>query len=219
MTTDILTPDQVDDLRWDSYTEAEWQDHVIAIAEKHVYAAWHDNDPRWNRAGFPDLLLLRDTPARVIWVELKKEGASLTADQIVFGQMLHRCGQEYYVWRPSDEHDVELTLAAMTRTAAWHSLSKGRGTVDGEPARLVISRHLDFHPEGSTYKDLMRVAGVTKQRIYKIMADHPRLAGRWKRPKQLQAGARRRICPVCETNDLSTRTAKECRSCYLSKFE
>jgi len=49
--------------------------------------------------GFPDLVLARE---RVIFAELKAEGASLRPSQRAVRESLLRAGAEYYEWRPSD---------------------------------------------------------------------------------------------------------------------
>jgi hypothetical protein len=49
--------------------------------------------------GFPDLVLTRE---RVLFVELKAEGASLRPPQRAVHESLRRAGAEVYTWRPSD---------------------------------------------------------------------------------------------------------------------
>lgn len=50
--------------------------------------------------GFPDLVLRK--PPRLIFAELKRETGKLTSAQEEWQQDLKECGQEVYVWRPSD---------------------------------------------------------------------------------------------------------------------
>lgn len=50
-------------------------------------------------AGFPDLVLVRE---RVVWVELKSDIGVLSDEQEIWIAMLHRAGQEVYVWKPCD---------------------------------------------------------------------------------------------------------------------
>ena len=59
-------------------------------------------------AGFPDLVLVR--PPRVLFVELKSDTGKLTDAQRVWLNQLSLCGQEFYVWRPSDWARVEEAL-------------------------------------------------------------------------------------------------------------
>lgn len=51
--------------------EADFQAQVIELAESLGWACWHDNDSRRNRAGLPDLELLRG--ATMLRLELKTE--------------------------------------------------------------------------------------------------------------------------------------------------
>jgi len=50
--------------------------------------------------GFPDLVLRR--PPRLIFAELKTEKGKLTPSQEEWQADLKACGQEVYIWRPSD---------------------------------------------------------------------------------------------------------------------
>jgi hypothetical protein len=59
-------------------------------------------------AGFPDLVLVRD--ARVLFVELKREGAKLRPDQERWRDALRAAGADWRLWRPSDWRDIEAVL-------------------------------------------------------------------------------------------------------------
>jgi len=57
------------------------------------------------------LLLLRSP--EIIWVELKAQKGKPTKDQIAMHDMLRECGQQVYLWYPSDLDDgtiVEVLL-------------------------------------------------------------------------------------------------------------
>lgn len=88
-------------------TEAEWQADVEALAATLGWWAWHDNDPRRNVAGFPDLLLVRE---RVVWAELKTETGVLRPGQAIMRDRLIAAGAEWHLWRPSDLDDVTRAL-------------------------------------------------------------------------------------------------------------
>lgn len=88
-------------------TEADWQTRVVDYARLRSWTVWHDNDSRRNRAGLPDLILVRD---RVVWAELKGPAGRLRAAQKTFLAALGRAGAETYVWRPSDWPDVMAVL-------------------------------------------------------------------------------------------------------------
>ncbi len=49
--------------------EADFQQQIVELAESLGWAVWHDNDARRNRAGFPDLELLRG--ATMLRLEVK----------------------------------------------------------------------------------------------------------------------------------------------------
>lgn len=105
-------------------TERQWQSQVLKYATLMGWRVWHDNAtnaprrcpeckepihlPR-NASGLPDLILVRRP--RVVWVELKSERNTLTDDQRDWISDLRACGQEAYLWRPSDWRNVERILA------------------------------------------------------------------------------------------------------------
>lgn len=103
--------------------EADFMQTVIDYATLRGWHHWHDsatNAPRrcWhcgrgtriqrNAPGFPDLLLVRRP--RVIWVELKREGEEPAPEQVGWLEELKACGQQVYVWRPSDWPEIERVL-------------------------------------------------------------------------------------------------------------
>lgn len=73
---------------------------VEQLAEYCGWWVWHDNDSRRNRAGWPDLVLLK--PGRLIFAELKTDTGKLSAEQRRILSMLKMSGQEVYIWRPTD---------------------------------------------------------------------------------------------------------------------
>ena len=81
-------------------SERQFMGKVEQLAEYCGWWVWHDNDSRRNRAGWPDLVLLR--PNRLIFAELKTETGRLTDEQRRILSMLKMAGQEVYVWRPMD---------------------------------------------------------------------------------------------------------------------
>lgn len=56
--------------------------------------------------GFVDLLLIRD---RVIFVEIKGDGDSLTPEQKAWGERIVAAGGEYHVWKPKHWLSGEIT--------------------------------------------------------------------------------------------------------------
>lgn len=95
-------------------TEADFQRQVIELAELHGWHVWHDNDPRRNARGLPDLLLLRG--ATLLWVELKSERGRVRPEQQAF---IERLKQVKYVsadvLRPSDWPEIVKVLTTRVR--------------------------------------------------------------------------------------------------------
>lgn len=89
-------------------SEKRFQSQVEQLAALKGWVSWHDTDARRNRAGLPDLLLLRE---RLVFVELKSERGKLRPAQVVFLDRLRQAGQEVYVWKPSDWDTIEGVLA------------------------------------------------------------------------------------------------------------
>lgn len=89
-------------------TEAQWQARVERAAEDLGWFVWHDQDSRRNRAGLPDLLLIRE---RLVWAELKTATGRLRPAQVEMIARLERAGAEVHMWRPDDWPQVLATLA------------------------------------------------------------------------------------------------------------
>ena len=89
-------------------SEADWQAHVIELAETLGWSHYHTYDSRRSTEGFPDLVLVRE---RVVFAELKREDGKLTSDQVAWVNDLLRANAEVYVWRPSDRDQVAQVLS------------------------------------------------------------------------------------------------------------
>jgi hypothetical protein len=85
-------------------SEAQLQQMVIDLARWLGFLHFHDNDPRRNRAGFPDLVLLHTVTGRLIFVELKSEKGRLRPEQDTWMSKLG-IHHEAYVWRPAHWND------------------------------------------------------------------------------------------------------------------
>jgi hypothetical protein len=90
-------------------TEASFQASVVRYAELMGWRCFHVYDSRRSRAGFPDLVMVRRP--RVIFAELKSERGKLARDQFDWLRALDQCGQEVYVWKPSQWQILEKILA------------------------------------------------------------------------------------------------------------
>ena len=79
--------------------ETQFQQAVTDLADwLHIWW-WHDEDPRRNKAGFPDLLLVGRRG--VLWRELKTETGTVRKAQQELGDLLSR-SQDWAIWRPAD---------------------------------------------------------------------------------------------------------------------
>jgi hypothetical protein len=82
-------------------TEAGFQRQITDLADYGRWRWFHDNDSRRNRAGVPDLMLVK--APRLIFVEVKKRGGKVTDAQQEWLDELGRCTSvESYVWFPDD---------------------------------------------------------------------------------------------------------------------
>ena len=101
--------------------ERELQDNVIECARFMGYTLiYHTWNSRHSPSGFPDLVLIRPQSPfdwRCIYIELKSEKGKLTEFQKEWREGLEACGQEVYVFRPSDwlSGHVETVLASTGR--------------------------------------------------------------------------------------------------------
>lgn len=96
-------------------TEKSWQQLVIDLAVTYGWTVYHTFDSRKSQPGFPDLVLVRGE--RLLFVELKREGAQLRLDQQAWAKALDaivaaNVTVERHTWRPSDWPTVQEALAA-----------------------------------------------------------------------------------------------------------
>ena len=62
--------------------EAEYQEQIIQLAEACGWLVWHDQDSRRNRAGLPDLLMVRGPV--LLFIEVKTEKGKVSPEQEAF---------------------------------------------------------------------------------------------------------------------------------------
>ena len=91
-------------------TEKAFQALVTDWARLRKWKYYHTHDSRRSPAGFPDLVLARSIDSRIVYAELKSEKGVLSTDQEEWVDLLKICGQEIYVWRPSDWDEIQLRL-------------------------------------------------------------------------------------------------------------
>lgn len=101
-------------------SEADLQTEVIRMAKLggwmvcHFRAAKNSRGvwatPIQGHAGFPDVVMVHGELQRTVYAELKKEGQYLKPEQKEWRDALLAAGQEWYLWRPTDLHDIQKTL-------------------------------------------------------------------------------------------------------------
>lgn len=79
--------------------ELDFQRAVEDLAEDLGWYVFHLYNPVRSKAGFPDLMLVRE---RVVWAELKAKGGKIRPEQRYFLDMLKAAGQETYEWWDTD---------------------------------------------------------------------------------------------------------------------
>lgn len=62
--------------------------------------------------GWPDLTLTHERKQRMLFAELKSQNGDVDPEQQDLIDYLRRCGQEAYIWRPSDLSEI---LAVLSR--------------------------------------------------------------------------------------------------------
>lgn len=91
-------------------SEEELQEAVIARAIARGWKAWHQWSALHTGAGWPDLVLVRPSTRELVFAELKREGEVPTLEQRDTLLDLAECGQEVYLWRPSDEEEWQAVI-------------------------------------------------------------------------------------------------------------
>lgn len=89
-------------------SEKEFQAQVVELARLLGWIVYHPFLSKWSERGWPDLTLIR--PPRLVFAELKRDGAKTTPAQDRFLALLGECGQEVYLWRPVDWDQLQETL-------------------------------------------------------------------------------------------------------------
>ena len=84
-------------------TEKQWQSQVVQLAKQWGWRVFH---PYLSIKSAPDLHLSHEARRQVIYAELKREKGKLTERQGEYLDHLRACGQQVFVWRPSDLDEV-----------------------------------------------------------------------------------------------------------------
>jgi len=110
MARHLTTAERVED----AITEADLQRTVVEMAEVLGWRVFHDHDSRLNRAGLPDLILVRR--CRLVFAELKRRKGRVRPEQAEWLADLEQVAEasmgavEVYLWRPADLADIEQVL-------------------------------------------------------------------------------------------------------------
>ena len=95
-------------------TGAQYQKQIVDLAEACGWLVWHDNDPRRNSAGLPDLLMVRGPV--LLFLEVKTEKGKVRPEQEAF---IGRLKQVRYVnaegVRPRDWEQIAAVLRSAKR--------------------------------------------------------------------------------------------------------
>jgi hypothetical protein len=95
-------------------SEADWQAQIVELAEPLGWHVWHDNDSRRNRAGLPDLELLRG--ATMLRLELKTDKGTVSDAQQAYIDRLKQVKFVYAaVARPRHWDEIAETLKGAAR--------------------------------------------------------------------------------------------------------
>lgn len=81
-------------------TETQFRQQVIDLAKVFGFKTYFTWTSIHSPKGFPDLVLRK--PPRIIFAELKTDKGIVTPAQQEWHDDLIACGQEAYIWRPSD---------------------------------------------------------------------------------------------------------------------
>jgi len=81
---------------------------VFKLARMLGWACYHTFDSRRSEGGFPDAVMVKRP--RVLFVEFKSDRGKATAAQLAWIGELRACGQEVYIWRPSEFEKIQRIL-------------------------------------------------------------------------------------------------------------
>lgn len=112
MTTGRIVRQTAIDAMAGAMSEDQLQDAITGMLDAYKIRWWHDNDPRRNKAGLPDLVIIG---RRVEWWELKKQGGRVSPEQNACLSDLVRAGAKARVVRPLDllQGDVQAWIRSL----------------------------------------------------------------------------------------------------------
>lgn len=90
-------------------TEKQFMAQVIQFAKLRGWLVYHTHNSQRSEPGFPDLVMVRGS--RIIFAELKRDGAQLTTAQEKWLTALEATPAEEWAWWPDDWPAIERTLS------------------------------------------------------------------------------------------------------------
>ncbi len=100
----------VNDGKLRNISERDFAQSVVEMAQALHWMVFRTWNSKHSPEGEPDLRMVR--PPRLIFAELKREGAIPTLKQAEALDLLGQCpGLEVYLWRPSDWGNIARILA------------------------------------------------------------------------------------------------------------
>ena len=201
MSTEVLTPEEVEDLRWASYSEDDLLNQVREIMKAYGFWVFHDQDSRRNEAGLTDIIAIREP--RVIFAELKTMKGVATDIQRNVMRQLRGSNQETYLWRPRHLDRIDEICAMQERPVL---------TI---PEEIELDLELNHQ---LTLEGILTHWGITRRHFEDMLRRYRWLRELWlKRHDSLDGPDPRTICPNC--GRAKGKIAKQCRDCYLGVRE
>ncbi len=91
-------------------TEADFQQAVLDLATACGWRHFHVHNSFRSDPGWPDLVLAHPVRRKALFVELKAGVKQPTPAQDAWLEVLHVCGLETRIWRPSAWESIEKEL-------------------------------------------------------------------------------------------------------------
>ena len=114
---DVVTPAQ---RAAQAMSEKDLQETVRRICANLGLYCFHVQNSKGCPAGWPDLAIIG---RRLIFIELKSQAGTVSAEQAEVGRKLKAAGQSWRIWRPTDLIDgtigQELAVLAAIQQTLW----------------------------------------------------------------------------------------------------
>lgn len=91
-------------------TEKDFQESLLKMAQLLGWWVFHPYDSRRSRAGFPDLVLLKEGHPP-LFRELKTDKGRVRPEQQAVGDLMLATGLDWAIWRPADWKQIHEVLS------------------------------------------------------------------------------------------------------------